>query len=144
MDAKKNTLADVSEIQLTAEEIEARRLKVHANIPVTTMKMGKMVDAYWDEIKAAPEEGRKVAWHVASPGTILTYAAGRPSLMHASYAPYCSGRRQEGPLLQLANEDFGFLPDTCSYVRLHAELAYLWETGNIEKAKPELRIPKPD
>lgn len=132
------------EITITQEEIEARRKKAGANLPVTTMKMGKMVDAYWDEIRRAPEEGKKVAWMVNGIGTILTYAAGMPTLFHASYAPYCTSRREEGPILELANQDYGFLPDTCSYIRLHAEIARLQETGQIEKIRQEYRMPKPD
>lgn len=135
---------DGTELILTTQEIEAKREKVQANIPATTMKMGRLVDDYWEEIRRAPEEGKKVAWQVAAPGTILTYAAGMPTLMHAAYAPYCTGRRNERGILDLANEDYGFLPDTCSYIRLHGELVRLWNTGNTERIRPELRIPKPD
>jgi len=132
------------EYAITQEEVEAKRKRAGANIPATTVKMGKMVDDYWEEIRRAPEEGKKVAWHVAIPGTLLTYAAGMPTLMHAAFAPYCTGRRQEEGILQLANEDYGFLPDTCSYVRVHAEVARLQATGEVEKLEPNLRIPKPD
>lgn len=132
------------EFTATPEEVEKVRQKVKANVPASVVKMGKMVDAYWEDIRRAPQEGKKVAWQVSAPGAILTQAAGMPTLFQAAFAPYCTARRWEGPLLQIANEDFGFLPDTCSYIRLHSGLIHAWDTGQLDKIRPELRIPRPD
>lgn len=132
------------DLTVTPEEVARARERTQANVPAATIKIGKLVNAYWDEIRRAPQEGKKVAWHVANPGTILEAAAGMPTLLHAAFAPYNTARRQETHLIRVANEDFGFLPDTCSYTRLHVGLVHAWNTGQIDKIPPELRIPKPD
>jgi benzoyl-CoA reductase subunit B len=129
--------------EVTDEEVEKVRKKVRANTPRTVVKMGKLVDNYWAEVRSAHDDGKKVAWHVAAPGTILTAAAGMPTLLHAAYAPLATGRRIEEPVMEMA-EEFGFLPDTCSYIRCHMGLVHAWNTGQIEKLDPILRVPKPD
>ncbi len=128
--------------EVTPEEIERKRKKIGANIPATTVKLGKLIDGYWSEIRNARSEGKPVVWAVGT-GTVLTASQGIPTLLHAAWAPYCTARRVEVPILEAATE-FGYLPDTCSYVRCHQGLIHLWDTGQIEKLPESHRIPKPD
>ena len=131
-------------LEVTSEEVERVRARAGINMPVAIVKCRKLVNQQWENVRRAPQEGKKVAWIVSMPfATLLTRAAGMEHLFHASFAPLCTARRHEQPLLD-ASHEYGYLPDACSYHRLHIGLLHLWDTGQIEKADPEVRIPKPD
>lgn len=106
----------------------------------TTRLIRPMVDAHWQALRTAKQEGRKTAW-CCGPFPELTLSMDIPTHYMAGYAAYVAGTGAIGPLLESA-EDMGYLRETCSYHRCHFGMLDRQDKGL--PLKEEVRLPVPD
>ena len=64
-----------------------------ANKVKTTRMVGQMLDAYYEDLKHAPEEGRMVAWVTGPPGFLPLLAMRIPYLHGEAYGATTSARK---------------------------------------------------
>ena len=115
------------------EEIKINRLE-------TTKKIGPMINNYWEKLRQAPAQGKKTAW-CAGPLLWMTKAMDMPTHEMPAYAAWAGGRHGAPELLQAAEND-GFLPESCSYHRVHMGLL-----ANVRDGVPireDMQLPIPD
>lgn len=117
---------------------------IKANRPKTTELIGKMVDAYYEDLKRAPQEGRLVAWGVGAPGFVPLLKAMDIAYLHGeAYSAMVSARRVEKDFKDAAAA-VGYLPEACSYARINIGCALFAERGIPKGAtRPDLVMPKP-
>ena len=116
-------------------------VKVKRNELESLKWMGKAIDEYFAEVRRAPEEGKKVCWHIAVPGTLMTTSQGILTIMHAHVAAYIGARHLMKEVFEVS-EDEGFLSNTCCYMRTFVGLAMAKVNG--VKLPPQIDFPLPD
>lgn len=124
---------------MTAVETE----KPKRNNLKSISRVGQIADAFYEDLRRAPEEGRAVTWvgGFATPFPFLR-AMDIAYLFEDVYAATAAARHMESKL-QLVTANKGYLPTMCSYGRTTLGLAYLTEE---EKANsdPYYNVPPPD
>jgi len=119
--------------------MEAREVKRLASIS----QIGKVTDAFYDELRHAPENGKKVAWCGGYPTTFpILRAMDIAYLFEDVYAATAAARHKESKLQQVS-ADAGYLPEICSYARTTLGAAYFPEAEKAG-ADPYYLMPKPD
>jgi len=121
---------------MSAEPMKVRRLK-------SVERIGRVADDYYENLRRAPEEGRKVVWAGGFPTSFPFFRAMDIAyLFEDVYAATAAARHKEGKLQQItANK--GYLPEMCSYARTTLGLAYFPEAEK-EAADPYYLMPSPD
>ena len=115
-----------------------------AEVKVKRTETSRLVKAavtnHWNNIRQAHAEGRPIAWG-AGGMLLLTDAMDIPTHFMGGYGAFCAGTGG-GTMLLKAAEDAKFLPETCSYHRIHLGDIHLIKQG----ALPEERwyLPPPD
>ena len=107
----------------------------------TTALVKGMMDSYYEDIRQAPGQGRKVAW-TTGPVPFELFRTLDIAFQHGeSYGAYAAARKGNLELKDAAEAE-GFSPDGCSYWRTVGGLALLNQRG--EKVRPDMYLPLPD
>jgi benzoyl-CoA reductase/2-hydroxyglutaryl-CoA dehydratase subunit BcrC/BadD/HgdB len=107
----------------------------------TTSLVKGMMDSYYEDIRQAPSQGRKVAW-TTGPVPFEIFRVFDIAFQHGeSYGAYTAARKGNFELKDAAEAD-GFSPDGCSYWRTVAGLALL--NQRREEVRPDMYLPLPD
>jgi benzoyl-CoA reductase subunit B len=117
-----------------AERILLNRLK-------TTALVKEMMDAYYEDIRQAPSQGRKVVWTTGTVPFELFRVLDIAFEHGESYGAYAAARKGNIQLKNAAEAE-GFSPDGCSYWRTVGGLALLNQRG--EEVRQDLYLPMPD
>lgn len=111
----------------------------------TIKRVGQMIDAYYEEIRRAPQEDKQVCWWFGFPGfpTILQ-AMDIPHVQGEGLGARLSARKEEKEPQALAETE-GFPREICSYARSTLGVAILAKRGVPPGAhEPKWLMPKPD
>lgn len=113
------------------------------NVPKSVKQVGQLADEFYEDLRLAPSEGRKVAWAGGYPSTFpILRAMDVAYLFEDVYAATAAARHMEADLQQ-ASAELGYLPEMCSYSRTTIGMAHM----PIEKRRqghPYYNIPNPD
>ncbi|MFC1994374.1 2-hydroxyacyl-CoA dehydratase subunit D [Chloroflexota bacterium] len=101
-----------------------------------------LIDAFYNDVRRAPDEGKLVAWCIEQAPFELLRAMDISFVHLGNYAVRTSTRHAENQF-KAASEAQGFLPEICTYARITAGLALLDKSGS-EIENPEFLIPRPD
>lgn len=116
---------------------EVRRLQ-------TTKMVGKLVDAYWEELRNAPKMGKKVVWTCGPPSSQILFASqGIPFHYAEPFGAYVAGRHMQAPFLA-ACHDLGYSPDVCGYEKISFGHIQLSRTGEMQNIDKKYDLPTPD
>jgi benzoyl-CoA reductase subunit B len=117
---------------------------VHAvNVPQSVKQVGALANAFYDDLRLAPSQGRKVAWAGGYPSTFpLLRAMDVAYLFEDVYAATAAARHVENPL-QLASANLGYLPEMCSYSRTTIGMAHM-PVPKRKEIHPYYDVPNPD
>jgi benzoyl-CoA reductase subunit B len=119
--------------------MEAKKVKRLQSIA----QVGKVVDAFYEDLRQAPQQGRKVAWCGGYPTPFpILRAMDIAYLFEDVYAATAAARHKEQKLQQVS-ASVGYLPDVCSYARTTMGCAYFPEAEKAE-ADAYYLMPKPD
>jgi benzoyl-CoA reductase subunit B len=107
----------------------------------TTALVKGMMDSYYEDIRQAPGQGRKVVW-TCGPVPFELFRVLDIAFQHGeSYGAYAAARKGNIELKDAAEAE-GFSPDGCSYWRTVGGLAMLNQQG--EKVREDMYLPMPD
>ncbi|MBI4596584.1 MAG: 2-hydroxyacyl-CoA dehydratase [Candidatus Tectomicrobia bacterium] len=107
----------------------------------TTALVKGMMDSYYEDIRQAPGQGRKVIW-TCGPVPFELFRVLDIAFQHGeSYGAYAAARKGNLELKNAAEEE-GFSPDGCSYWRTTGGLALL--NQRREEVRPDMYLPLPD
>ncbi len=116
----------------------------------TTRLVGKMMEAYWEEVRQAPQQGRLLAWTVGPiPFEILRVMDIAFEHME-THGAFLANRLKDADgkkgsyVLKEMGHALGYVPDMCSYSRYVLGLAERIVKGETSDLRPDLIIPKPD
>ncbi|MGV8058009.1 MAG: 2-hydroxyacyl-CoA dehydratase subunit D [Smithellaceae bacterium] len=110
----------------------------------TTKMVGKLVDAYWEELRNAPKMGKKVAWTCGPPSSQILFASQGMAFHYAEpFGAYVAGRHMQAPFLK-ANDDLGYAADVCGYEKISFGHIQLSRTGEMKNIDPKYDLPTPD
>lgn len=104
-----------------------------------------MIDAYYEEVKHAPQEGKQVCWWFGFPGfPALLEAMDIPQVQGEALGARLSARKEEKEPQALAEAE-GFSREICAYARSTLGVAILAQRG-VPPGLPEpgWLMPKPD
>ena len=116
------------------------------NRVMSTSLVGKAMDASFEDIRRRAAEGKKVIWANGLPAFTLARATNVSALHVEGFMAGLAARKLEKPL-QDAAEDFGMLPDGCSYARSTIGLARIVKGDfHLDSSvnQDALLMPKPD
>jgi benzoyl-CoA reductase subunit B len=106
-------------------------------------RIGKVTDDFYEDLRNAPQSGRKVAWCGGYPTTFpLLRAMDVAYLFEDVYAATAAARHKESKLQQVS-ADVGYLPEVCSYARTTLGAAHFPEKEK-PGADPYYLMPKAD
>lgn len=107
----------------------------------TTARVKGMMDAYYEDIRQAPDRGRKVAW-TTGPVPFEFFRVMDVAFQHGeSYGAYTAARKGNLELKNAAEAE-GFSADGCSYWRTVGGLALLNQRGG--NVRSDMYLPMPD
>ncbi|MFQ5875781.1 MAG: 2-hydroxyacyl-CoA dehydratase, partial [Dehalococcoidia bacterium] len=105
--------------------------------------VGKIADAFYEDLRQAPQQGRPVAWCGGFPTTFpILRAMDIAYLFEDVYAATAAARHKETRLQQISADE-GYLPEVCSYARTTLGVAYFPEEEKAS-ADPYYLMPRPD
>jgi benzoyl-CoA reductase subunit B len=117
--------------------------KLYRKVEATGLISG-IIKGFYDDVVAAPKEGKKVCWCVGAGPYELFKAQDIAHFQTENWAVAISARKMERPLVEEA-ERAGYSSDCCSYASINIGYALLQQKGKIpDSLSPELRVPKPD
>src|SRR3972149_2678920 len=90
----------------------------------TTRLVGPWVDAYYDEVLHARENGKKVAWWFGFPMFPLLGAQDIVYIHGEGFSARLAGRHEE-KAPQVVAENEGWNPEACSYARSNIGMAIM-------------------
>jgi benzoyl-CoA reductase/2-hydroxyglutaryl-CoA dehydratase subunit BcrC/BadD/HgdB len=108
-----------------------------------TAQISGMMDRFYEDIRRAPSEGRKVCWCAgASPFEILA-AQDVASFHTENQAARISAGQEHMYYIDKAEKE-GWPTDTCSYTRINVGSALFIAEGEWREDHERYRVPKPD
>lgn len=108
-----------------------------------TGEISGMMDRFYEDIRNAPSEGRKVCWCVgASPYEMLT-AQGVANFQTENHAARIAAGQDHMHYIDKAESE-GWPTDVCSYTRINVGAALFIANGESDKVDERYRLPKPD
>lgn len=121
---------------------EQRGVKL-VNVPKSVKQVGALANEFYEDLRRAPGEGRKVAWAGGYPSTFpLLRAMNVAYLFEDVYAATAAARHMEGDL-QRATANMGYLPEMCSYSRTTIGMAHM-PMEQRREGNPYYDVPNPD
>ncbi|MDD5038648.1 MAG: 2-hydroxyacyl-CoA dehydratase family protein [Dehalococcoidales bacterium] len=99
-----------------------------------------MISNHWESLRTAKANGLPTVWSFG-PIFFLSKAVGIPSHFYGGYASLAARDGGSDPMLEIAQAE-GYLPDACSYYRLHMGLMAMLDKG--KPIREDMKIPIPD
>lgn len=113
------------------------------NVPKSVKLVGGLANDFYDDLRVARSQGRKIAWAGGYPSTFPLFRAMNVAyLFEDVYAATAASRHLEAPL-QRATANLGYQPEMCSYSRTTIGMAHM-PLEERKKGNRYYDVPDPD